>query len=112
MDERRRADRYEVWFPMRLEVGPAGERIAVSQNVSQSGMLVASVGAIAEGAAVTVRFRIPPDPEEHEARATVVRSEPNERDPDGLWPYRVAVAFEDVRPELEPLLEESAKRQS
>lgn len=111
-EERRKGRRFDVWFPMRFEAGELGAKLAVSHNVSRSGMLVATAQALEHGAPVKARFQVPPDDTEHELTGRVVRWEDNARDPDGLWPYRVAVAFEQVHPELEPLLEKSLERQS
>ena len=113
MDERRRAERYRVWFPMRTQTDAEGENLAMSQNISTSGLLMATTRELAEGAAVTVIFRVPPDNgDEQRVVGKVVRFEENENDPEGLWPYRVAVEFEDVHPELEPILASLKDRQS
>lgn len=111
-EERRKGQRFEVWFPMRFKPKDGGATIAVSHNVSKSGMLMATAERLEEGAPVKARFQVPPNDEEHELHGHVVRFEQNEHDPDGLWPYRVAVAFSEVHPELEPLLEASLERQS
>jgi len=40
----------------------------------------------------------------------VSRIEPNAEDPEGAWPMRVAVVFENVEPELAPVLEAAAAK--
>jgi hypothetical protein len=42
----------------------------------------------------------------------VLRIEANPEDPQGAWPHRVAVAFDEVAPELLPYLEEAVQRYS
>lgn len=111
-EDRRKGRRFEVWFPMRFEPEEGGTTLAVSHNVSKSGMLMATAERLEEGAPVKARFSVPPNDEEHELHGRVVRFEKNESDPEGLWPYRVAVEFSEVHPELEPLLETSLERQS
>jgi hypothetical protein len=62
------------------------------------------------GSVVTVRFRLPPALDrERMVQGRVVRIEDNVDDPEGLWPYRIAVAFEDVDLELIPVLEAAAQ---
>ena len=97
---------------MRFEPEEGGATLAVSHNVSKSGMLMATAEHLEEGAPVKARFSVPPNEREHELDGRVVRFEKNEHDPEGLWPYRVAVEFDEVHPELEPQLEASLERQS
>jgi len=52
-------------------------------------------------------FRVTPaDTEEHRVRGEIVRVEENEEDPHGLWPMRVAVAFESDLPQLKDILQQ------
>lgn len=105
MDERRIAKRYEVWFPMRFDTETSGQGVAVSHNISTTGVLMATAGTLDEGATVTVHFQISPrDPSEHRIEGRIIRIEPNAADPHGLWPMRVAVEFQNPLPELESVL--------
>jgi hypothetical protein len=112
MSESRERKRFTVWFPMKVG-GPEGpESVAVSRNVSTKGLLMAAASQLEAGKSITVTFRLAGhDGSERTVQGKIIRTEPNSDDPDGLWPYRVAVQFEEPQEELEPLLEELADRQ-
>ncbi len=83
--------------------------MAVNHNIGAGGMLIAVSSELKLGQEATVTFRVPPDGvEERRMRGRVVRLEKNRADPDGVWPYRVAVAFEEIAEDLVPLLEKAA----
>ena len=96
---------------MRFEGGPDDAPQAVSRNISQTGLLMATARKLDLGASVKLVFRVSLDDEtEHELIGRIVRSEQNSDDPNGLWPYWVAVEFEEAAPELEPLIQEASER--
>jgi hypothetical protein len=105
MDERRRARRYEILFPMRLEAQQGGPGFAVSRNLSIGGTLMATATDLQLGAPVTVFFRVGGETEERRAEGNIVRVGTNEDDPYGMWPYIVGVRFLAAMPDLDPLLE-------
>lgn len=97
--ERRAASRREVWFPMRIETSAVGERLAVSRNMSRTGLLMATATVLEVGAPVKIAYRETAEGKEERAiEGRIVRFEPNRDDPDGLWPYMVAVEFSDPLP--------------
>lgn len=99
--------RYAIWFPIKLEHQGSGEVIAISRNMSTSGLLLATASNIEVGAPVTIRFRAHVgDESEQELSGVIVRREDNAEDPGGLWPHRIAVQFQELAPDLAPLLEE------
>jgi PilZ domain-containing protein len=103
--ERRHHDRYRLWLPARLE--GAAERLAVGHDMSQKGSRLVTNGKLDIGELIQIHVRIPPDAAEERAiSARVVRCEVNESDPNGLWPYEIAVEFLEVHAELEALLRE------
>ena len=64
-----------------------------------------SASKLEVGAELTVRVQLPPDSsEEREIRGRVVRVEKNQEDPDGIWPHRIALEFEDTDEEMERAL--------
>ena len=66
--------------------------------------------AIAVGTRVTVTFDVPGEPpHERTAAGRVVRAGPNVDDPDGLWPFRVAVALDEALEAFEVELEGLAR---
>jgi hypothetical protein len=106
--QRREHGRYRLWFPVQVASGPI-DGMAFNQNISAGGMLVAVSARLEVDAKVTVRFQIPPNvAHEHVVEGRVLRIEPNAEDPDGIWPYRIAVAFEAVDEALVPYLERAA----
>ena len=103
--DRRAHPRYRLWLPARIEGDDQPSRLAIGHDVSQTGSLLVTRQQLAMGQQVRIFVRIPPDGEDEVAvRARVVRVEPNDADPEGLWPTRVAVEFDQPYPEIETLL--------
>lgn len=107
-DERRLHDRYRLWLPARIEGGGNTDTtLAVGHDMSQGGSLFVTNAKLEVGVHIKVHVRIPPDTgDERVLGATVLRCTDNPADPDSLWPFEVAVAFDDAEPELEDLLRE------
>ena len=102
--DRRTSPRFVVWFPVHLDGDESGG-VAVTKDVSRSGMLVATADELVVGAEVTVTFRVVPvDGALREVKGTIVRIEKNDSDAVGPWPHKVAVEFDQPLPELEPVL--------
>jgi hypothetical protein len=105
--QRRQHGRYRIWFPVRV-TGSAVDGMAVNHDISAGGMLIGLSARLEVGAAVQVRFSVPASSAgEHLLRGKVVRIEDNAEDPDGMWPYRMAVAFDDADRDLIPVLEQA-----
>ena len=109
VQQRREHARHKLWFPVQLEAG-GSSRMAMNHNIGAGGMLLVLGTQLQVGEAVRVTFRIPPDDVERQLHGTVLRFEQNAEDPEGAWPLRVAVAFDDSPAELAPLLEAAATR--
>lgn len=102
---RRNAHRYEVWFPLDVQSERSERTVAITQDVSGKGMLVATPSKLSVGSEVRVKFKLPGPVEiEHELEGVIVRVEKNDYDRRELWRYRVAIEFDDPRPELETVL--------
>jgi len=89
----RRATRYAHWFPIEIHSG-RGEQLAVGRDASKSGILMASLGRIEVGEAVTLRCKLPGDGEARiqQIRGRVVRYE---LDPAvDFFPHLIAVELE------------------
>jgi phosphoenolpyruvate carboxylase len=84
--------------------------MAMTHNIGAGGMLMVLGSDLTVGESVRVTFRIPPGDVERVLQGTVSRIEPNAEDPEGAWPMRVAVVFENVDPELTPILEAAAAK--
>lgn len=109
MAEQQRAPRYEILFPMRLEMGEGQQSFAVSRNLSVSGTLIATAAELQVGGAVTLRLQFHRDDQERWVEGRIVRVIPNTDDPYGMWPHLVGVQFASELPELEPLLRQHAQ---
>lgn len=107
--QRRGHVRFQIWFPVQLD-GGAQPKIAMTHNTSASGMLVAVASQLTVGEPVVLVFRLPPNGVEHRLTGRVLRIEPNAQYPEGTWPFRAAIAFDEVAEQLQPLLEEAAAR--
>jgi hypothetical protein len=109
VQQRREHTRHRIWFPVQLEAGGQA-RMAMTHNIGAGGMLMVLGTDLTVGEQVRVTFRLPPGEVECVLQGTVARIEPNAEDPEGAWPMRVAVVFENVEPALAPMLEEAAAK--
>ena len=105
--QRREHGRYQVWFPVRVETGGV-DAMAFNHNIGSGGMLIAIGTDLQVGEAVTVTFQLPPDGKQRQVKGTILRIEDNVEDPEGMWPQRMAVSFDEVDDDLIPLLESAA----
>jgi hypothetical protein len=107
--ERREGDRYQAWFPVQFTAGALRDHLAISRDVSSRGMQLSAATDLEPGSRVTVSFRVMPDDSKvRSVEGKVVRVEDNTDDPDGLWPLRVAVEFDEPIPDLERQLADAA----
>jgi hypothetical protein len=94
--QRRQHGLYRLWFPVRVSSFNL-DGMAVNHDISAGGMLIALSARLEVGASVEVRFSVPTAPQgERLMKGRVVRIEQNAEDPDGMWPYRMAIAFDDA----------------
>ncbi|MEM9071483.1 MAG: PilZ domain-containing protein [Myxococcota bacterium] len=108
-EERRRAVRFGIWFPMQL-TNEGDVVLAVSRDVSEVGVMLVSAASMDVGSSVEVTMALPNDDEgERTVKGRVVRVEPNDEDQEGVWRHRVAVEFDERIDELEPFLEEVSR---
>ena len=94
---------------MQFTAGGLRDHLAISRDVSSRGMQLSAATDLEPGSRVTISFRILPDDEEMRfVEGKVVRVEDNTDDPDGLWPLRIAVEFDEPVPDLERQLADAA----
>jgi hypothetical protein len=98
--ERRREPRYKVAVPIKVDGVKYG--LAVTHDASHNGLLIVLASNVEVGKTVTVAFQGSP-PNSKPIRATVVRSDRNEDDPRGLWPFRMALHLEEPIADLDTL---------
>lgn len=98
--ENRRSRRIKTWFPVRMR-NEGRRNTAVAKDVSARGILLAARRKLEPGAEVHVSLHVDPESGTPRlVRGRVVRLKPNANDPGGLWPYEVAIEFEQVDPDL------------
>ena len=93
-DERRQARRYALWIPVQVQAGDDVQMLAVSKNISWGGVLVIAGASLEAGERVHMTLQVPGE-DARELAGEIIRVEPNEEDPDGLWRYRLAVRFDE-----------------
>jgi hypothetical protein len=109
--EQRQHARYQIWFPVQVDGGDLENAMAINHNIGAGGMLIALSAELKTGTEVAVTFRLPPDGDvERRLQGQIVRIERNNDDPDGVWPYRMAIAFDQVAGDLVPFLEKAVGR--
>lgn len=84
--------------------------MAINHNMGPGGMLLASSAELQPGTEVKCSFVVPTSTAQHEMKGRVIRVEKNADDPDGMWPFRIAIAFDEVAPDLVTLLEQASAR--
>lgn len=101
--ERREYRRRRFWLPIQVDGLPTG--VAVSHDASDNGLLLVCSETVEVGTTVRVTLCIPPGGSvEVSVPATVVRVSENDEDPNGLWPYKMAVRFASPVEKLEAYL--------
>ena len=103
MSEERRSSRHDVWLPVKVD--HLREGIALTHDASPHGVLMVTASKLDVGSTIELSLKLPaPHGTLHRLHGRVVRVEPNQADPHGLWPYRIAVELEPSAPELDRLL--------
>jgi hypothetical protein len=92
-EERRGSVRYSVYFAGELETAEGKSSIAITRDVSASGLLVLSRRVLEIGD--TVSFQVIWDGEQITLRGKVVRQEPLAPGESDLWRCKVALAMTD-----------------
>ncbi len=101
--DRRGHPRHHLWLPVYCDALQGG--VSITHDASDNGMLLLTRSKLAAEQLVKLRFTVPPTQgQTFSSEARVVRVAINEDDPDGLWRFRIAVAFEQTLDGLGPLL--------
>lgn len=107
-DDRRQHERIETWFPVRMVVGSSTEALGVAHDASRAAVRVSAARPLTPGERVQVTLSVVGAEKDQVVDGTILRLEPNSDDPEGLWPYRITICFDEPIPELEPLLQQGA----
>ncbi len=98
--DRRGPFRQRGWFSVRV-ASEGDESTTVAQNVSEGGVLLVSRKPLAVGDSVVLSLHVDPANEPPwMLGGRVVRAHDNDADPGGLWPHKVAIAFDKKVPAL------------
>lgn len=101
---RRGRPRHRLWLPVYTDALAGG--VAVTHDASDNGMLLLTRDRLSVDDQIEVRFCVPPgEGREFRMSATVVRVGNNDENPDGVWRYQTAIAFERRFPELSLLFQ-------
>jgi hypothetical protein len=99
--ERRRGTRHSAYLAAEVVVEPGTARIAITKDISDSGLLLLTRATLTEGQLVTLRIHRPADDDlPLELSGRVVRREPLSRQEIGTWREKVAFAFDQPQAEL------------
>lgn len=107
MEERRRAKRYTVAFPVALESHGGGRYVFSTRvrNVAARGLLVMMAAELEVGEPVEITYTVEGrDALYHDLEGQIVRVEPNRGDGKEEWPYLAAVEFSGALPHLKDIL--------
>lgn len=96
--ERRESPRHVAALPAQIETDSGRYTIAVTQDVSASGLLVLSHQKLDVGSGVTVYVAV--DGVQHVVSGKVVREEPLSHEDAAMWRAKSAVAVDANDPEL------------
>lgn len=99
--ERRRGARHDAYLAAELVIDPGSVRIAITKDISDSGLLLLTRVVLTEGQLVIVRiYRPGEDDQPLVVSGRVVRREPLGRREIGTWLEKVAFAFDHPQPDL------------
>ncbi|MDC3956562.1 PilZ domain-containing protein [Polyangium jinanense] len=111
--DRRTAFRHTAVFPAHIDTGNGHKRTAVIRDLSVSGALVLTRARVKIGDEVTLSLYLTGDPNHsRDVKGRVVRDERRSVEVSDIWPYAVAIhfnePFEDIEPDVKALAEKQA----
>ena len=101
LKERRRGARHGAYLAAEVVVDPGTARIAITKDISETGLSLLTRAALSEGQLVTLRIHRPGEEDPPlELSGRVVRREPLSRQEIGTWREKVAFAFDQPQADL------------
>ena len=108
VDNRRDATRYSVWFPLEVREDEDRRVVAITRDMSERGIRIATAERLEIGQSVRLTFTLEATGgTEQTVEGVIVRVEPQGGGPN-LWRYQAAIRFDDSHPDLENLLADLA----
>src|SRR5262245_11914455 len=93
--ERRRGIRHHAYLAAEIVVESGTARIAITKDISDSGLLLLTRARLTEGQVVKLRIHRPGEEDRPlELTGRVVRREPLSRQEQGTWREKVAFAYD------------------
>lgn len=100
--DRRIALRHQAFFPAEVAVGTGVKRAAMVRDLSVTGVLMLTVARVNIGDDIVLHLYLTGDPNKaREVKGRVVRDERRSVEMSDMWPYAVAVQFDEPFPENE-----------
>lgn len=96
-----------MWIPVKVD--QLKEGLAITHDASTRGALILTASTLEAGSEVQVSLKLPDQPVPRRVTGRVVRVEDNPADPNGLWPHRMAVEFDEEITDLEWVLGAAAQ---
>ncbi len=105
-ENRRDAKRYEVWFPLEVHEDEGRRFVAISHDMSEKGIRVATADPLEAGQTVRLTFTLSGrGGAEQTVEGVILRVEPKGGEPH-LWRYQAAIQFDTPHGGIEDLLAE------
>ena len=94
--------RHQAFFPAEVDTGNGVKRTAMIRDLSVTGVLMMTIAKVNIGDDVTLQLYLTGDPNKaREVKGRVVRDERRSFETSDMWPYAVAVQFDEPFPEGE-----------
>ncbi|WP_170319307.1 PilZ domain-containing protein [Polyangium spumosum] len=111
--DRRTALRHSAVFPAHVDTGNGNKRTAVIRDLSVSGALLLTRARVKIGDEVTLSLYLTGDPNQaQEVKGRVVRDERRSVEVSDIWPYAVAIRFNEPFEAIEPDVKALAEKQA
>ncbi|MDI1449226.1 PilZ domain-containing protein [Polyangium sp. 6x1] len=111
--DRRTALRHTAVFPAHVDTGNGNKRTAVIRDLSVSGALLLTRARVKIGDEVTLSLYLTGDPNQcREVKGRVVRDERRSVEVSDIWPYAVAIHFNEPFEDIEPAVKALAEKQA
>lgn len=113
VSERRTATRHSAYFPAQIDTGTGKKRTAVIKDLSISGCLLLTRAKVNPGDEITLSLYLTGDPEQaRDVKGSVVRDMRRDQEVSDVWPFSVAIRFDEPFTDIEPDVKALAEKQA
>jgi hypothetical protein len=111
--ERRTATRHQAFVPAHVDTGNGQKRTAMIKDLSVSGALLLTRARVKPDDEVTLSLYLTGDPNVARiVKGRVVRDERRSIEVSDIWPFAVAIRFDEPFSEIEPDVKAIAEKQA